>query len=566
MVLIVVFWIIISVSFWGWGKLFTSFFGQNTSRQDFSETGYFFMGVSFVGILAGIFWIFIPISFISGAIILGVGCGYAISSWPVSFEINFKNPWFLAASIMFSFSILMKAAAPTSFYDCGLYYIQTIKWVQNFPVLPGLANLHIRFGNASSWHILGAAFDWPELIKGNFDDLGELILLWFIVFHSWNALKLSGFERYVSLGLVAFAIIQSQVLLTAPTPDLASGILGMQTLWQFRKFLRSWNPRQPNQLNTRGLALIVQSLFLAQIKLSAIPFLIIAVLILFLILRERWYRMVGILSCFVGIVLLSMVTRSYLLSGYLLFPVLDGGFQPDWKVLPEEVHSYLNGVRGFARHILTSEELSAGISYEQIGSLKFIEWFPLWARDRKWNEWAIILMAVSGWLLLVRFASNHVRNSFRGHWPLIFFTWLSGMMLLFWFSNAPDLRFGMAILGIGFSFTFASITEQIRNRFSGWDSQLYAEVSLLIFSIFALWHFRDSRPLKENIFFPTSYQKPQMASYLLKDGNKVFKPNIGTSHINFSDQCWDSPLPCSQTEVAKLKYRGEQLKDGFTRR
>jgi hypothetical protein len=433
MLIIAFLWIFISISFWGWGRMFAAFFGSNAEKQDFSETGYFFMGLAFAGILSGIMWLFFPISPVTSAFILGGGLGYAFACLPASIEINFRNPWLLSASLLFALAILMKSAAPTDFYDCGLYYVQTVRWIQAFPVVPGLANLHIRFGNASAWHILGASFDWPFLWNGNFDDLGELVMLWFVVFHGWNALKVHGFERYVSLGLIGFAIIQSQSLLSAPSPDLASGLLGMQTLWQFRKFLRTWNPRQVNQLNTRGLALFVQSLFLAQVKLSAVPFLIIAVLVLFLVLRERWYKMVLVMAGFGVLVAGSMISRSYILTGHLLFPVLDGNFSPDWKVIPAEVEFYLDCVRAFARHNLSVVEMEQGRTYKELSRLSFIEWFPIWATDRKWNEWVLILFAVSGWLLLVRYASSHVRKSFRSHWPLIFFTWLSGMKLLFWF-------------------------------------------------------------------------------------------------------------------------------------
>jgi len=563
MLIIAFLWILISVSFWGWGKMFAAFFGSNAAKQDFSETGYFFMGLSFAGILSGFLWLFFPISAVTSAIILGGGIGYAIACWPVSFEINFRNPWLLSSSILFALAILMKSAAPTDFYDCGLYYVQTVRWVQSFPVVPGLANLHIRFGNASAWHILGATLDWPSLWNGNFDDLGELVLLWFVVFHGWNALKVHGFERYVSIGLVGFAILQSQNLLSAPSPDLASGLLGMQTLWQFRKFLRTWNPRQVNQLNTRGLALFIQSLFLAQIKLSAVPFLIIAILVLFLILRERWYKMVFVMAGFGILVGLSMVARSYILSGYLLFPVLNGNLNPDWKVLSNEVVVYLDCVRGFARHNLSVSEMEAGKTYAELARLSIFDWFPIWAKDRKWNEWALILFAVSGWLLLVRYASSHVRKSFRAHWPLIFFTWLSGMMLLFWFSNAPDVRFGMAILGIGFSFTFASITEFFRNKNQNWNSQLYAEICLVVFSLFALWHFRDFRAIKENLIFPPKYMDVDLISYPLGDGHQVFKPKTDPKSVYQFDQCWGSPLPCSANEVPGLRFRGNSLKDGF---
>jgi hypothetical protein len=562
MLLIALFGIFLSFSFLGWGKIFAALFGKNAAREDFSETGYFFMGLSFVGVLCSGLWCFMPVNQWVGLIFMFLGSGFLLTRLPFRLDISFRNPWFLMATLVFSLAFLVKAASPSNYYDCGLYYLQTMKWIGQFPVVPGLGNLHIRFGNASAWHILLASFDWKPWLGLHFDDLGELILLWFVIFHGWNAFKMHGFERYISLGLVAISIFLCYPLLSSPSPDLACGVLGMQTLWQFRKFLRAWNPRQPNQLNTRGLALFIQSLFLVQIKLSAMPFLIISILILFLIAREKWIKMVSILGAFGALVGLSTLYRSYMLTGYAFFPVWKGPFSADWRVSDLAVSEYLNGVRGFARHILSPAELASSLDYNQIGKWPFLTWFPIWASERTFTDWAVMILAVLGWLLLVRFASGHVRRSFRSHWPLIFFTWLLGMMLLFWFSNAPDIRFGIAVLGLGFSFTFASVTEGIRNLFSQWNSRLYAEICVVSFSILTLFFFRDKRAWTEQIIYPPSYPNYQIQGMKTEERFQYFIPQTSLENP-FSDQCWDAPLPCAPAPIPGLKPRGKSLGDGF---
>lgn len=564
MILIALAWILLTISFLGWGKLIAAGFGPTDARQDFSETGYLFMGVSIAGILSGIWWVFAPVNEIFGGFLLGTGLGYALGSLPVKPEISFRNTWFLAASVFFFFALLVKAAAPTSFYDCGLYYVQTMRWAQQFPVVPGLANVHVRFGNASVWHMLSAAFNWGQVFHGSFDDLGELLLFWFLIFHSWNVLKLEGFERYLSLALVFFAVWQSQPLLTSPSPDLAAGILGMQTLWQFRKFLRLWNPREPNQLNTRGLALFVQSIFLAQIKLSAIPFLVIAVVVVFLVVREGWFLRAGQLVFLGFCVAASMITRSYFLSGYFLFPVLQGGFSPDWLVPKSIVTEYLDGVKGFARHILSPAENQAGITYQHYGQLTFFEWFPIWSSERKWQDWISMVSGVSGWLLLVRYASNHIRKSFLSHWPLIFYTWLSGMMLLFWFSNAPDVRFGIAILGTGFAYSFACIAFWLEPRIPVIQSASFRFLPVFVISLGCLWFWRDQRSVKLYALFPPTYQNVEISTYPTNTGQDAFTPkDFQPNELIDGDQCWDAPLPCSFNSIPDLEFRGSQPGDGF---
>jgi len=563
-VLITIFlWFILSFAFWGSGKLLANNFGPASMREDYPETSYFFLGLSLTGLISGLWWIFFPVNYLFAAILTGLGIGYGLACLPAFPDINFRKPLFLLISGLFFLGVLMKSAGPTSFYDCGLYYVQTMRWVQQFPVVPGLANVHIRFGNASLWHIFSAAYDIPALWKGNFDSLGELMLFWFLSFHAWQVFSQTGFERYLSLGLIIAGSVFTVHLLGAPSPDFACGILGMHTLWQFRKFLRYWNPERPNQLNTRGLTLFVQSIFLAGIKLSALPFLVIAMVVCFLVMREGWYRQTGKLVI-LGIAALSaMVYRSYLLTGWIFFPVFQGNLNPDWKISHQETQEYIHGVKGFARHIPSKSELSFGLSYEKIASLDFSQWFPIWARDRSPSDWLFVLGGVAGWVFLFLYAGNKVRKRFSSQWPLIFFTWLSGMLLLFWFSNAPDPRFGIAALGSGFSYFVASILIRFE-KLSPKVLNSIMQPGLIMFAGAILFLYRDLRTLRENPVVPASYHRPRLETFMLADGSAGFTPSDVQEKIYLdADMCWDAPLPCSINEKPGLKRRGKSLQDGF---
>ena len=556
-------WFILSFAFWGIGKMLANNFGPASMREDYPETSYFFLGLSLTGLLSGLWWIFLPVNYLFAAIFTGLGIGYGLGCLPAFPDINFRKPLFLLIAGFFLTALLMKSSGPTSFYDCGLYYVQTLRWVQQFPVVPGLANVHIRLGNASLWHIFSAAYDIPVLWKGSFDSLAELMLFWFLSFHAWQVFSQEGFERYLSLGLILAGSIFTIHMLGAPSPDLACGILGMHTLWQFRKFLRYWNPERPNQLNTRGLTLFVQSLFLAGIKLSALPFLAIALVVCFLVLREGWLRQVAKLAVLGLAAMTALCYRSYILSGWLFFPVLQGNLNPDWAVSESETQEYVIGIKGFARHIPSAHELASGWTYAGIAGQNLIDWFPVWAGDRTMQDWVFVLGGVAGWIFLFLYAGNKVQKRFSSQWPLIFFTWLSGMMLLFWFTNAPDPRFGMAALGSGFSYFIASIFIRLEKFAPHFLNQLM-KPGLLAFAAWILFAYRDLRSVKENQVIPASYHKPRLEIFELADGRTGFTPSSKQSKIYLdSDMCWDSPLPCSLNEKPGLKSRGASLGDGF---
>ncbi|EMO63800.1 hypothetical protein LEP1GSC133_1179, partial [Leptospira borgpetersenii serovar Pomona str. 200901868] len=63
---------------------------------------------------------------------------FGLNRKSIVFIITF--PFLLSALIFFLYP-------PSPFaYDSGLYHIQSIKWIQEYSVVPGLANLHGRFG------------------------------------------------------------------------------------------------------------------------------------------------------------------------------------------------------------------------------------------------------------------------------------------------------------------------------------------------------------------------------------------------------------------------------------
>lgn len=49
-------------------------------------------------------------------------------------------------------------------YDTGLYHAQAIRWIEEYGVVPGLANLHSRFGYNSASFALSAFFSETWLI------------------------------------------------------------------------------------------------------------------------------------------------------------------------------------------------------------------------------------------------------------------------------------------------------------------------------------------------------------------------------------------------------------------
>ena len=66
--------------------------------------------------------------------------------------------------------------APVYNLDPGRYHFQILNWAMNYPVVPGLANLHDRFGAMGAWHLVHA--------------MSEIWLLKEKTYHIFNSLLL----------------------------------------------------------------------------------------------------------------------------------------------------------------------------------------------------------------------------------------------------------------------------------------------------------------------------------------------------------------------------------------
>jgi len=94
--------------------------------------------------------------------------------------------------------------------DNETYYIQTIKWLNEYGFVKGLANLHVFLGQTSGWHIAQSVFNF-SFLYANFNDL-------------------SGYA--LTLGLV-FSFLNLDIVLKNPEPKKYQLIAGILAVFHF---------------------------------------------------------------------------------------------------------------------------------------------------------------------------------------------------------------------------------------------------------------------------------------------------------------------------------------------
>ena len=216
--------------------------------------------------------------------------------------------------------ILILSSLPAHLPDNESYYVQTIKWADQYGFVPGLMNLHPFLGQFSSWHILQAGMNFaPHYNK----DLNGFFLLYFVFF----SLQKKGIWMYVP---IVFPVLLYFV--SSPSPDVPVIIL---SLIFFELFLDNFDKPKPKEV----YILLIISLFSVMIKLTASPLLLLLLVIVWRSNNKLLMYQFLSASTFVAILLL---TKNYILTGYVFYPFdfLGQLIHPEWQ-FPHQILAYL---------------------------------------------------------------------------------------------------------------------------------------------------------------------------------------------------------------------------------
>lgn len=284
----------------------------------------------------------------------------------------------LSLFFLFLFSLLKCSQYPF-IIDNESYYLQTIKWINEYGFVKGLGNLHIYLGQTSPFHVLQAGFNF-NFISERSNDLNGLILnlssLYFITeFEKRN--KINGEIHWIGFILV-FNILFFQFI-NAPSPDL-SIVLFSQIL--FYHFLDKEN----NFENFKIVTLLF--LFLIFVKITVVPLgLIVIYLLGFQKNRIRFSLFFG------SIIAVVLILKNLIITGYPFYPLSIFPINKDWTI-PEKLLAFFVQISENAGYFKTA------VSNNQTMLDKLISWIQLGGMNRIFNL-GILLLFAAAWFVKV---------------------------------------------------------------------------------------------------------------------------------------------------------------------
>lgn len=468
-------------------------------------------------------------------------------------ELLSLNKYVLFLFLLSFLFILIKAAATPSAFDTGLYHAQAIRWIEEYPVVPGLGNLHGRLAFNSAWFPANALFGFSFLKLQPFHVLNgffELIFV-FICLQGLSNL-IAGQYRFsnilrAALSLPGLLVFKDQ--LSSPTPDLPTAFL-VCLIFIYYLQLQEKADGLPEQLGSLVICLLAA--WTITIKLSALPLaLFVAVMAYQQIVRGRPANL-GIITGGVLVVVIPYFLRNIWLSGYLVYPFPGIDLFPfDWQVPAAAALAEKKAVEAFAR--------DPGYLLPQVKCA--FSWVPLWLHQTLADYGSKLEKILLPGLIILLDCLLHLRHRKTGKtasgeigkYKVIYLLAAAG--LLFWFLTAPDPRFGMGFIMIAAVIIFMPLLQAFDYRVTGFFPW---SLALLLFYFLVAFGFPDLSTLGPRVWLPSPYPQEQLVVEEIQ-GRQVYFPR------SREGKCWYAPLP-SAYRPADFAFRGAGLSAGFKAR
>jgi transposase len=221
-------------------------------------------------------------------------------------------------------------------------------------------------------------------------------------------------------------------------------------------------------------------------------------------------------------------------------------FNADWKIPYQYVieEKFVN--HGWAR--------LSGSHWRDSLDMSLSEWIPRWF-DRVYYRYRIvIIMTFLSMLVYIPITALRLRRQ-RGWTNTREILYLIGCIgVIYWFTNAPDPRFGWGFIFIAFIIPVAPLIQPIVVRFKA-VSCLCMLAVLTLHTLNQSYISIQATPKMTSVFFsPVPYPTEELWSERI--GNIIF---YGAR----TGDCWDAPLRCIPILNDQIHPRGDNLESGF---
>ena len=477
---------------------------------------------------------------------------------------------FIAVAIALSMlGLAVLVTGPVGSFDAGLYHLSAIEQTKQFGVVPGIANLYFPYGYHNSYFPFTALISSMTGSDQGFRAVNSLLLLLMMtdLWQRFSARVPSCGTGIVAVGIpvvVVLTIPFADFWVTSPTPDTAVFILFLMST---AYFVDAMAAKVRDELWRSGTI----ALLLGAISGTVRPLYLLPLAITFLVIAMRSRRLpqgggidgVSWIAAAVGLTLITAsLVRDIFLSGWLWYPL---GFFPlpvTW--IAEDPAPVRSLALAFNRLGYATSDFSEAAHGWAWVSTWFTDYLPS-------NVGTIALWAVIALAAAVSMAMGLRSSRSRPNVRTIALVCLPSLAtVVVWFlMTPPALRFAwgpiFAIPAIPLAFSLCS-QQTLGHRLRRSTAVVPMLLALGAITLAALNYIRTDSAVPTSrtsmvgitadvVAVPTA----ELVEVALPSGQVVYAPQGPTF------QCWGEPF-CTAELVPGLHSRGDDLKEGFTRR
>lgn len=421
-----------------------------------------------------------------------------------------------------------KSALLPTIFDNESYYIQTIKWLNNYGYVKGVANVHPFLAQFSFWHVFQSGFNF-SFINFHFNDSNGLMLILGIYYFFEKYTEKSNY-LIVIMGL--FLVFYFQFI-DAPSPDLPILVICAILFYEF-----IFNTLDAKKSKTLFLFLV----FICFLKITVAPL----VLLLYFILKKEKNNIIFYTS--VSLLFVSIwILKNIIITGLPLFPSSYFDLNLDWKIDSNLFEMVKQGTidAGYSENLVYTKNLNL------IQKLNL--WIRLGGLNAFFNSGMILLF------LFIVFTPIFRVTKFK----ILYF--ILTIHFLFLLCTSPQYRFFLHIFILFFSVLVFEISKKImvlRNH----NILIFMILTSLILSILI-----DIKSLTLNKIHPILLIIPESNSkYTHFSFDKIKTTNFEYYNANLPSifETSNGDLPCVSKRLLEYynvqpKQRTTNIKDGF---
>ena len=528
----------------------------------------FWCGWALVVGLLQVWHFFFPVNLPAGIIVLTLGvAGWALEARRRQVGVR-QFPWLAAAGLLFPvFWMANHVLYAQPGYDHGLYHLQTVKWFNQFALVPGLGNLHHRLAFNSAQYLYAALLNVGPLHGFNYY-VANTVLLGALAGQSLLGLTrwLSNNRRGAQADLF-YALMLPAILWHASTQNLA-GYSADMAIFAVQVVLTGWLVRSvfqeiDGEESGRLLPIVLLACAGMAVKLSFWVFGALTLIYTWIMWRGRRLPHqprrapvpLGWVGCVAGF-LLPWIARNAMLSGYLFYPSPILPVNVPWKMPVYLIRDISLGITQWAR------------SYSgQLPYTADLAWFLDWLRKFDFEP-RLAFMATLALLVGIGLVTVTRRQAIA---PRLDYGWLLaglGVSVVAWFISAPVYRFSGAILWLGLALTLMWGYEWIEQAYSGQVARTAMVTAILVVLMVCPPAFSKNlslstliHPRTEQAIAQEAQPSANLVGRVTESGSIVYTPTGALDEL-----CWDAPLPCTTARdfLPNLQWIDPQgLQKGF---